>query len=95
VYSTDQARRGEKIFNTVCITCHETRMWRPDWEQKSLGDVFEVIRDFMPEDNPGSLAPADVRDVLAYILSANDVPPGAGDMPETLAELREIRMTVE
>ena len=56
---------------------------------------FEAIRNFMPEDNPGSLTAAETRDVLAYILSANEVPGGETDMPEELADLLEIRMTVE
>ena len=92
IYSAAQAARGQKTYESICIACHETRMWQDYWEKESLGDLFLTIRTNMPEDAPGSLSAQEYRDVLAYILQTNKVPAGAADMPETLAELRQIRV---
>jgi mono/diheme cytochrome c family protein len=92
VYTDDQAARGKKTFETICIACHETRLWRDYWVKETLGDLFETIRTNMPEDAPGTLSPQEVRDVLAFILSANRLPAGTEDLSDDVAELRRIRV---
>ena len=92
VYSAAQAARGQKTFESICIACHAARMWQDYWEKESLGDLFQTIRTNMPEDAPGSLRVEEYRDVLAYILQTNKLPAGVTDMPETLADLRQIRV---
>jgi hypothetical protein len=91
VYTEAQAARGQKTFDTLCILCHETKLWRDYWVSESVGDVFERIRLNMPEDSPGILTRDQVRDVMAYILKGNGYPAGAGDLPESLDALRQIR----
>jgi hypothetical protein len=59
---------------------------------KTVGDVYEVIANFMPEPNPGSMTAEEVRDVIAHILKSNDLPAGMTELPSTLEELRDIRM---
>ena len=34
-----------------------------------------LVRETMPQDNPGGLSDEDYADVLAYMLEANDFPP--------------------
>jgi hypothetical protein len=46
----------------------------------------------MPENDPGSLTEAQVRDVLAYILQTNRLPAGSDDLPENYEGLQAIRM---
>lgn len=92
VYTEAQAERGSPIFNTRCIVCHEARFWRDYWVKDSLGSLFDKIQLTMPEDAPGTLAPQEYRDVLAYILMVNKLPAGAAELPETVAELKQIKM---
>ena len=56
----------------------------------SLGDVFDRIRTTMPQDNPGSLTRDDVADILAYLLKANALPPGAKELDRRSEYLKAI-----
>jgi hypothetical protein len=55
-------------------------------------DVYDVVKNFMPEDAPGSLPAAQTRDVVAYILQNNKLPAGGVELPEAEAELKQIRL---
>jgi len=82
VYTTAQATRGRAVYDEKCVTCHASRMWGQDWPEKSVFEVYDVVKNFMPEDAPGSLSAAQTRDVVAYILQNNKLPAGkVGDNP--------------
>ena len=46
----------------------------------------------MPEDDPGSLSRRKCADIAAFMLSANDYPPGAKDLDSGAEALNEIRL---
>jgi mono/diheme cytochrome c family protein len=92
VYTPAQATRGRVLYDEKCSGCHATRMWGQDWPEKSMFDVYDVVKNFMPEDNPGSLTPAQTRDVLAYILQNNKLPAGKVELPEGEADLKQIKL---
>jgi quinoprotein glucose dehydrogenase len=92
VYTAAQATRGRALYDEKCSSCHANRMWGQDWPEKSVFDVYDVVKNFMPEDNPGSLSAAQTRDVVAYILQNNELPPGRVELPEAEADLKQIRM---
>jgi len=92
VYSAAQATRGRALYDEKCSSCHANRMWGQDWPEKSVFDVYDVVKNFMPEDNPGSLTAAQTRDVVAYILQNNKLPAGKTELPEGEADLKQIRM---
>jgi hypothetical protein len=48
---------------------------------KPLWEMFDVISDSMPEDNPGSMKPEEYADVIAYLLLLNKFPAGTEDLP--------------
>ena len=92
VYTTAQATRGRAVYDEKCVNCHVNRMWGQDWPEKSVFDVYDVVKNFMPEDAPGSLSAAQTRDVIAYILQNNQLPAGRVELPEADADLKQIRL---
>jgi mono/diheme cytochrome c family protein len=88
VYSAAQATRGRALYEEKCTGCHAHKMWGQDWPEKSVFDVYDVVKNFMPEDNPGSLTAAQTRDVVAYILQNNQLPVGKTELPEAETDLK-------
>ena len=94
VYTPAQATRGRALYDEKCIACHANRMWGQDWPEKSVFDIYDVVKNFMPEDNPGSLTAAQTRDVLAYILQNNKLPAGKVELPDAEADLKAIKLAL-
>jgi S-disulfanyl-L-cysteine oxidoreductase SoxD len=46
----------------------------------------------MPKNEPGSLAPEEYADVLAYLLQLNGMPAGERDLPADSTALKRIRI---
>jgi len=68
-------------------------MFISNWSGQSLGDLFTRIHTTMPQNDPGSLNNAEVAQVLAYILSYNQIPAGATPLPTDDAALGQIGIT--
>jgi alcohol dehydrogenase (cytochrome c) len=92
VFTAAQAERGKVLFADVCSACHPDPLWRPTWEGKPLGDLYTKISKFMPDDNPGTLTPAEALSAIAYILQANGAPAGELPLTENLTVLNRIRI---
>jgi hypothetical protein len=56
----------------------------------ALGAPFARIHTTMPANDPGSMSNPEVAQVLAYILSFNQVPAGATALPSDEAALGQI-----
>ena len=95
VYTAAQAEQGQAVYTAQCLSCHgELSAFAPEvaalladhtfrnrWAGRSLGELFALIRDEMPQDAPGTLSAEQTADLVAYILSGNRMP--AGDTPLT------------
>jgi mono/diheme cytochrome c family protein len=86
VYTAAQADRGQTVFRSKCASCHAPNRFTDDFfyasfAGKPLWEMFDVISDSMPEDNPGSLKKEEYADVIAYLLKLNNFPAGATDLP--------------
>ena len=92
VYSSTQATRGRALYEEKCESCHANRMWGADWPEKSVYDVYDIVKNFMPEDNPGSLSAPQTRDIVAYILQSNKLPAGKVELPEAEGDLKQIKL---
>lgn len=92
IYTSAQADRGEAVYGEKCAGCHVARMWGADWTEKSLGDIYDIIGGYMPADDPGTLSPKQTRDIIAYLLRTNELPPGITELPESIEALRAIRI---
>jgi len=86
VYTAAQADRGQVLYRSKCASCHAPNRFTDDlfytsFAGKPLWEMFDVISDSMPEDNPGSLKKEEYADVIAYLLKLNNFPSGAVDLP--------------
>jgi len=89
VYSAEQATRGGDLYRSKCADCHgddlEGRELAPAlaggtfgqrWDGATLKKLFDRMAEMPPDDPAARLAPAQSIDVLAFLLSANNIPAG-------------------
>ncbi len=105
VYTAAQAERGQVLYDDQCAVCHGPirafvpemaallgdHTFRAKWQGRSLAELFELIRETMPQDAPGSLSPQQSADIVAYILSGNRKPAGGTPLTNDAAQLDGIR----
>lgn len=104
VYSAEQATRGEALYQQHCAACHGPEMaggemapglsggeFTSNWNDLSVGDLFERIRISMPQNNPGSLSRQQNADVLAFILRKGNYPAGSAELPTQTEALNQIK----
>ena len=93
IYTAAQATRGEAAYADKCASCHAPDLagdgqasplagkeFISTWTDQSLADLFERIQATMPADAPGSLKPAAVADIMAFILQKNALPEGQSEL---------------
>jgi mono/diheme cytochrome c family protein len=108
VYTDAQAQRGEAVYARSCAGCHQPDLsgdgqtpalvgkeFNMDWDDLSIGDLFERTRISMPADAPGSLEPAEVADVIAFLLNKGTFPAGLAELPSDLAALKDIKFVAK
>ena len=99
VFSSRQAARGDAVFQSICMNCHDvTEFTGPgayleEVDGESLWDTFEYVWSEMPEDDPSSLDPQDYAAVLSYIFSVYGLPAGEADLPIDRESLEAITIT--
>jgi S-disulfanyl-L-cysteine oxidoreductase SoxD len=97
VYSAEQATRGQDLYAGMCKSCHTAAShtgvaFQKSWEGRSLSELFGYISTKMPKNEPGSLAPEEYADLLAYLLKLNQMPVGATELPPDTSVLGTIRI---
>ncbi len=94
VYTVEQAERGMQAYKQSCAECHALDWYRGDvmrsWDGAPLFNLYDVIFTKMPQNNPGSLKRREYVDLLAYILSLNEMPVGSDELPTEPSALKEI-----
>ena len=87
VYTAEQADRGMSLYKSRCASCHAPNRFTDDqlfltpYAGKPLWEMFDVISDSMPEDDPGGMKPEEYADVIAYLLKLNGFSTGQTDLP--------------
>jgi hypothetical protein len=106
VYTREQATRGA-LTSGLCTQCHGDSFqgdpappltgadFLAKWDGRSVGDLFELIRQTMPDDDPGALTGQQYADLLAYIFSLNKFPAGTTELASSAEPLKQIRFTAE
>jgi mono/diheme cytochrome c family protein len=61
------------------------------WADFTLGDMYEKIHTTMPQDDPGTMKPEEVADVIAYILSRSSYPAGSTELSAKLEDLKGVK----
>ena len=105
VYSAAQATRGEALYGDKCSSCHGPDLtgdgqapsltgkdFQTGWNDQTLGDLFDRISTTMPADAPGSLKPAEVADVIAFILKKDAMPAGDTELAPDVSALKTIKL---
>jgi mono/diheme cytochrome c family protein len=97
VYTDEQAGRGKDVYAGSCRSCHTPAShtgatFNKWWRGKQLSDLFLFVSTRMPKNDPGSLAPDDVADVMAYLLKMNAMPVGTEELPPDADSLKKIRI---
>jgi quinoprotein glucose dehydrogenase len=103
-YSKAQALRGEPLYSEHCVMCHGTDLmggemappliggtFHSNWNELTLGDLFERIRTSMPLNAPGTLSRQQCADILSYMLSKDGFPAGQSELPTQTEVLRETK----
>jgi len=95
LYTEAQARRGEAVYDKVCVECHTLTEFteRPflfAWEGTSVGQLYTYVAENMPDDGPGSLPAGDYLDAMAYILEMNGYPAGEEELTDDLERMRAV-----
>jgi mono/diheme cytochrome c family protein len=88
-FTAAQLESGKAKYKEVCQICHGSSLangqfgtplrgsfFRDKWKGKSLGELQQFMYEKMPPDNVMSLTPDQHADLLAYILSRNDMMAG-------------------
>jgi mono/diheme cytochrome c family protein len=104
VYTAEQAKRGQPLYAEHCASCHGDELgggemapgliggeFSANWNDLSLGDLFERMRISMPQNNPGSLSRQVNADILAFILQRGKYPEGKTELPSDTAALNQIK----
>ena len=97
VYSDQQAARGQDVYAGMCKSCHTAAThtgvaFEKSWNGHPLSELFGFISTRMPKNEPGSLAPEEYVDVLAYLLKLNQLPAGSVELPPDTTVLAQIRI---
>jgi mono/diheme cytochrome c family protein len=95
VYTDAQATRGKDIFSSMCTGCHNISSqsgtaFAKRWNGVQVSELFNVLTDTMPKDDPGALAPQERADVIAYLLKINGLAAGTAELapdPELLKKI--------
>jgi mono/diheme cytochrome c family protein len=85
VYTNEQANRGKQVYAGSCRSCHSPtshtgQVFVDWWQNKRLSELYNYIANQMPKNDPGTLAPEDVADVVAYLLKMNQMPTGSAEL---------------
>jgi len=104
VYTEEQAKRGEPLYSQYCASCHGPDMtggemapgltggeFASNWNDLSLGELFERMRISMPQNSPGSLSRQQNADILAYMLFKSSFPAGTTELPIQTEMLNTIK----
>jgi mono/diheme cytochrome c family protein len=106
VYTDDQARRGQATYKEQCAICHGDTLggalapplagdeFLQSWEKEPLSDLFNKIRNTMPQGAPGKLTPQQTAEIVAYMLQAGKFPAGGNALPADEAALKQIAWPV-
>lgn len=95
VYTDAQAERGKTAFATYCTGCHTAasqtgEAFSKKWNGATVADLYKVLTEEMPKDDPGALEPKERADVLAYLLKINGFTAGTAELvpdPEPLKKI--------
>jgi quinoprotein glucose dehydrogenase len=108
VFTAEQAERGAAAFKTACSECHGNDLagdgfapaltgsdFMGNWNELSVGDLFERIRISMPPSGPSAVTPAQKADIVAHIMNVNKFPAGQTELEPKTEVLKGIKIEMK
>jgi mono/diheme cytochrome c family protein len=108
VFTKEQADRGAVAFKAACSECHGNDLagdgfapaltgseFMGNWNDLSVGDLFERIRVSMPPSGPSAVTPAQKADIVAHILNASRFPTGSTELEPKTEVLKGIKIEMK
>jgi quinoprotein glucose dehydrogenase len=105
VFTSAQVDRGKALFMDNCAKCHgenlagdeaAPQLAGPDflsnWNGETVSDLVDRIHTTMPADDPGKLSLASATDIASFILSSNQMPAGAAELPRDQQLQAQVRI---
>ena len=108
VYTDAQAARGQQLYKAHCGYCHRDDLigggseagapplkgpiFTIRWRDQPLADMFVTIGTTMPQNQPDTLTPQIVIDIISFLLRSNEMPPGPSELPADLEQLKTVFM---
>ena len=96
IYSQEQSLHGKDLFITHCIACHSDTLDQSEvygsapgligedftfrWTDSAVLDLYDAIRQTMPQAAPSSLSELEYAALTAYLLAINGYPTGEEPM---------------
>ena len=106
VYTPAQAATGEEVYFAACARCHGDDLgglerapalaggtFGQRWDGATLKKLFERVEQMPPDDPNARLTPQKNADVIAFLLSANDMPAGTAKLDADKDVLAQITYT--
>ena len=99
VYTAAQAGRGDVTYLNICVCClaagtYVGPQFLSKWDGKPVSELFELVSEKMPKDDPGSLEPKEYAQVIAYILRQNKMPEGKVELAADVNVLKKIKFGI-
>src|ERR1700680_4204859 len=103
VYSDEQARRGQAVYNDRCTACHGATLggdlapplagndFMAVWGGP-LSDIVNKIQNTMPATEPGTLTRQQSSDIVAYMLQVGQFPAGRAELSADEAVQKQIAL---
>lgn len=108
VFSKEQAERGEAAYKTACSECHGNDLmgdgfapaltgaeFLGNWNDLTIGDLYERIRVSMPPSGPSGVPPAQKADIVAHIMNLNKWPAGTTELEPKTEALKLIKIEMK
>ena len=108
VFSKEQAERGAATYKSACSECHGNDLagdgfapalaggeFMGNWNDLSVGDLFERIRISMPPSGPSSVTPAQKADIVAHLMNQNKFPAGTVELEAKTEALKLIKIELK
>jgi mono/diheme cytochrome c family protein len=108
VFTKEQADRGAAAYKTACSECHGNDLagdgfapalagseFMGNWNDLSVGDLFERIRVSMPPSGPSAVTPAQKADIVAHLLNNSKFPVGSAELEPKTEALKAIKIELK
>jgi hypothetical protein len=98
VFAASQAESGQDTYGSTCLggchslSSHRGIAFRHRWEGHSVFELFQLINDKMPDDDPGSLSTDQSLQLVAYLLKLNGMPAGSDKLSSDATALKKIKI---